>query len=220
MPVNILCEKRIYDVKEEVVIWMPGNAFLPQHYFWVGINPDLWKEDKELHIRQIRFMLEKNQCLGIYLNAFFMEMHEIIHGKMLEEDVLALMVLLKSYGKLLFLYFTKNFSEYWKIFSKEKNNYVIIGAFDGNDEHFLELKNSKDIYFSFGPELLGTHERAQNALKNSPSSRLLFHTGHSDVSIKYIFKKSSLILGVDEDILKNKAEKNYRELLMSVQIKI
>lgn len=209
MPVNLFCEKRVYDVQYEIVYWQPGNPFIPQHLFWAGINPDFWLDDKDFHIRQLNFMLDKNTCVGIGIIPDFLK--EIRYIADLEEIILLNADLLYKHKKYLYIQYSDVFlAEIKNIIEKFKYE-IFVGGFNGDIELFENWKKRDNVHFSFGQEMMGSNDKAQCALQHCFSSNLFLQTGFSDVSIKYLMKKASQILNIEEEILKSKILNNFKK---------
>jgi hypothetical protein len=209
MPVNLFCEKRVYDVQHEIVYWQPGNPFIPQHPFWAAINPDFWLDDKDFHLRQLNFMLVKNMCVGIGIIPDFLK--DLRYVADFEELIFLNLDLLNKYKKYLYIHYSDVFLPEMKNIIEKFKNAVFVGGFNGEMELFEKWNKRDNVIFSFGQELMGTNDKAQCALKHCTSSKIFLQTGFSDVSIKYLIKKASQILNVEEEILNGKILNNFKK---------
>jgi TatD DNase family protein len=85
---------------------------------------------------------------------------------------------------------------------------VIVHGFN-NNENIARVMVNEGFYFSFGKALLGYESNAEKALKNVGRKNFFLETDDSDISIKYIYKKASEILGIDENILQQQIQSNF-----------
>jgi Tat protein secretion system quality control protein TatD with DNase activity len=209
MSVNLFCEKRVYDVQYEIVYWQPGYPFIPQNPFWAGINPDFWLGDKDFHLRQLNFMLDKNRCVGIGIIPDFLE--EVRYIADFEELISLNAELLNKHKKYLYIHYSDVFLPEIKNIVEKFKREIFVGGFNGDMELFEKWKKRNNVLFSFGQELMGANDKAQFALRHCYSSNLFLQTGFSDVSIKYLIKKAGQILNIDEELLKSKILNNFKK---------
>jgi TatD DNase family protein len=85
---------------------------------------------------------------------------------------------------------------------------VIIHGFN-NNENIARVMVNEGFYFSFGKALLGYESNAAKAIKNVGRKNFFLETDDAYISIKYIYKKASELLGIDEDIIKQQIQSNF-----------
>jgi TatD DNase family protein len=68
------------------------------------------------------------------------------------------------------------------------------------------------MYFSFGKALLGYESNAAKAIKNVGRKNFFLETDDADISIKYIYRKASELLGIDEEIIKLQLQSNFERV--------
>jgi TatD DNase family protein len=88
---------------------------------------------------------------------------------------------------------------------------VIIHGYN-NNENIARVLRDNGCYFSFGKALLGYESNAAKAIKSIGRKNFFLETDDADISIKYIYKKASDLLGVDEEILKMQLQSNFETI--------
>jgi TatD DNase family protein len=88
---------------------------------------------------------------------------------------------------------------------------VIIHGFN-NNENIARVMVNEGFYFSFGKALLGYESNAAKAIKNVGRKNFFLETDDADISIKYIYKKASELLGIDEEIIKQQIQSNFENV--------
>jgi TatD DNase family protein len=68
---------------------------------------------------------------------------------------------------------------------------------------------NEGYFFSFGKALLGYDSNAAKAIIKVGRKRFFLETDDADISIKYIYKKASELLGIDEEIVKQQLQNNF-----------
>jgi TatD DNase family protein len=85
---------------------------------------------------------------------------------------------------------------------------VIVHGFN-NNENIARILVSQGLYFSFGKALLGYDSNAAKALKNVGRKNFFLETDDADISIKYIYRKASDLLGIEEEIIQQQIQSNF-----------
>ena len=112
-------------------------------------------------------------------------------------------------NKPLIIHCVKAFNELINCLNLNDNKVpVIIHGFN-NNENIARVMVNEGFYFSFGKALLGYESNAAKAIKNVGRKNFFLETDDADISIKYIYKKASELLGIDEDIIKQQIQSNF-----------
>ncbi|MGZ4044375.1 MAG: TatD family hydrolase, partial [Bacteroidia bacterium] len=116
------------------------------------------------------------------------------------------------YRKPMIIHCVKAFNELVNCLNLNNNEVpVIIHGFN-NNENIARVLLTHGCYFSFGKALLGYESNAAKALKNIGRKNFFLETDDADISIKYIYRRASEILGIDEEILKQQIESNFEAI--------
>jgi TatD DNase family protein len=88
---------------------------------------------------------------------------------------------------------------------------VIVHGFN-NNENIARVMVDQGYYFSFGKALLNYESNAAKALKSVGRKKFFLETDDADLSIKYVYRKASEILGIDEEFLKIQLQDNFEQV--------
>jgi TatD DNase family protein len=115
-------------------------------------------------------------------------------------------------NKPLIIHCVKAFNELINCLNLNDNKVpVIIHGFN-NNENIARVMVNEGFYFSFGKALLGYESNAAKAIKNVGRKNFFLETDDADISIKYIYKKASELLGIDEEIIKQQIQSNFENV--------
>lgn len=92
--------------------------------------------------------------------------------------------------------------------TKAKQTWIIHG-FQGNEQSAEQLLKHNGIYLSLGDVLFKNETKAKGLLCVIPLDKLFLETDVAERSIKDIYEKASLLLGVEKDKLRNDIFNNF-----------
>lgn len=85
---------------------------------------------------------------------------------------------------------------------------VIIHGYN-NNENIMRVLLNEGYLFSFGKALLGFDSNAAKALIKVGRKNFFLETDDADISIKYIYKKASDLLCIEEELVKQQLQSNF-----------
>lgn len=181
------------------------------NYYSYGLHPWYINElNYEDDLRRLEIKADEKRCIAIgecgldKLSKVAMPLQQ----KVFEEHIR----IANHYKKPLIIHCVKAFNELVNALNLNNNEVpVVIHGFN-NNENIARVLLNHGCFFSFGKALLGYESNAAQALKNIGRKNFLLETDDSDISIKYIYKKASEILGVDEEIVKQQVLSNFESI--------
>jgi TatD DNase family protein len=181
------------------------------NYYSYGLHPwyinELTYEDD---LRKLEIKADEKRCIAIGECGLdkLSKVDMSLQLKVFEEHIR----IANHYKKPLIIHCVKAFNELVNALNLNNNEVpVVIHGFN-NNENIARVLLTHGCYFSFGKALLGYESNAAKALKNIGRKNFLLETDDSDISIKYIYKKASEILGVDEEIVKQQVLSNFENI--------
>ena len=187
-----------------------GAPDKPNHYSY-GLHP--WyikKETLEKELENLRIVSHEKRCLAIG-ECGLDKLSKVDFDTQLEtftEQILIANLVKKP----LIIHCVKAFNELLNCLNHNENKVpVIIHGFN-NNENIARVMVNEGIYFSFGKALLGYESNAAKAIKNVGRRNFFLETDDADISIKYIYKKASELLGIDEEIIKMQIQSNFESV--------
>jgi len=208
--INTHTHQQLYDAKIELVNLEVDNNNKPNYYSY-GLHP--WyinKEDYQYKLKAIILKANEKRCLAIgecgldKLSKVDFELQKTIF---LEQIKIANQV-----KKPLIIHCVKAFNELINCLNQSDNAVpVIIHGFNNND-NIAHILLDYGCYFSFGKALLGYESNAAKTLINIGRKNFFLETDDADISIKYIYKKASELLGIEEEILKQQLKSNFETI--------
>ena len=129
-----------------------------------------------------------------------------------EEVFIEQIKLANSIKKPLIIHCVKAFNELINCLSLNDNQVpVIIHGFN-NNENIARVLVNEGYYFSFGKALLSYESNAAKAIIQVGRKNFFLETDDADISIKYIYKKASELLRVDEEIVQQQLKANFERV--------
>lgn len=181
------------------------------NYYSYGLHP--WNIDaasSDEYIRKLEIKANEKRCIAIgecgldKLSKVPFELQETVFVEHIR--------IANHYQKPLIIHCVKAFNELVNCLNLNDNKVpVIIHGFN-NNENIARVLLDNGCYFSFGKALLGYESNAAKAIRNIGRKNFFLETDDSDFSIKYIYKKASEILGIDEEILQQQIQSNFENI--------
>jgi len=208
--INVHTHQQLYDAKIEIVN-LQLDAPDKTNYYSYGLHP--WYIDKDTCYDQLetleRIMHEK-RCLAIgecgldRLSTVPFDLQEAIFVEQVK--------LANRVKKPLIIHCVKAFNELINCLNLNDNEVpVIIHGFN-NNENIARVLVNEGYYFSFGKALLGYESNAAKAIINTGRKNFFLETDDADISIKYIYKKASELLKIDEEIIRQQLQSNFEKV--------
>jgi len=207
MFINIHTHSRIYDAHVELVNLPMDAADKPEHYSY-GLHP--WYIDKDTYISQLehlRIRAHERRCMAI--GECGLDKLSKVDFEFQKEIFTEQVLIANEVKKPLIVHCVKAFNELINILNLNDNAVPVIVHGFNNNENIARVLVNEGIYFSFGKALLGYESNAAKALKNVGRRNFFLETDDADISIKYIYRKASELLGIDEEIIKEQIQKNF-----------
>lgn len=201
---------QLYDAAIEVVNLNIDSTDKPNYYSY-GLHP--WYIDEftyDDYIKRLEIKADEKRCIAIGecgLDKLSKVSFDLQQKAFVEQIRIA-----NKYKKPLIIHCVKAFNELVNCLNLNNNEVpVIIHGFN-NNENIARVLRDNGCYFSFGKALLGYQSNAEKTLKNIGRKNLFLETDDADISIKYIYRKASEILGIDEEILKLQVQSNFETI--------
>jgi len=210
MFINTHTHAQIYDANLELVNLSLDNAEKPNYYSY-GLHP--WyieKETFEDELRLLEIKLNETRCLA--LGECGLDKLSKVDFNLQLEVFEAQIKIANQVKKPLIIHCVKAFNELINCLNLSDNQMpVIIHGFN-NNENIARVMVDQGYYFSFGKALLNYESNAAKALKNVGRKNFFLETDDADLSIKYVYKKASEILGIEEEFLKIQLQSNFERV--------
>jgi len=201
----------MYDAEVEIPVCYPGKHFILTSPCWVSWNFDEWTGEDDFQHRAMEWMLEQTDCIG---PAIIPEKIPSALPDAYLKNFLRHTPVLKY--KKLFILYQENYRErFFRLLEWGGKHTWIIGGFCGTREE-MRMLQELCIAFSFGPELMGYNVPSWEAVIHCPARKMLLHTAFSDVSIKYLYKKTAGILQVEEETFKTILYSNQKQIFNEI----
>ena len=187
-----------------------GSSDKPNHYSY-GIHP--WYIEKETYedqLRELKIMVHEKRCLAI--GECGLDKLSKVDFELQEEVFIEQIKIANHIQKPLIVHCVKAFNELINCLNLNDNAVPVIVHGFNNNENIARILVNQGVYFSFGKALLGYESNAAKAIKNVGRKNFFLETDDADISIKYIYKKASELLGIDEEIIKQQLQGNFEKV--------
>jgi TatD DNase family protein len=205
--INTHTHAQLYDAKIEVVNLDLHVAEKPRYYSY-GLHP--WHIEKETcyeGLELLKNLVHEKRCLA--LGECGLDKLSTVDFALQEEIFAEQIKIANLVRKPLIIHCVKAFNELINCLNLNDNTVpVIIHGFN-NNENIARVLVNEGYYFSFGKALLGYDSNAAKAIIKVGRKRFFLETDDADISIKYIYKKASELLGIDEEIVKQQLQDNF-----------
>lgn len=210
MFINTHTHTQLYDAKLELVNLTIGAVDRPNYYSY-GIHP--WHVDKETCYEQLRLLehyMHEKRCIAI--GECGLDKLSKTDFQLQQEIFIEQIKLANKVKKPLIIHCVKAFNELINCLNLNDNKVpVIIHGFN-NNENIARVMVNEGYYFSFGKALLGYESNAAKAIINVGRKNFFLETDDADISIKYIYKKASELLGIQEEIIQQQLQANFEQV--------
>ena len=211
MFINTHTHRQIYDAKIELVNFMPNMGDEKPNLFSCGLHP--WYidgESKDEQLQSLKHYSMDKRCLAI--GECGLDKLSKVDFNLQKDVFLEQITLANQIKKPLIIHCVKAFNELINCLNDADNQVpVVIHGFN-NNENIARVMVDQGYFFSFGKALLGYESNAAKALVNVGRKNFFLETDDADLSIKYIYKKASEILGVKEDVLMDQLQSNFERV--------
>ncbi|MGZ4089342.1 MAG: TatD family hydrolase [Bacteroidia bacterium] len=181
------------------------------NYYSYGLHPWYIEEFAyEEQLRKLEIKADEKRCIAI--GECGLDKLSKVDFELQEKVFIEQIRIANYYRKPMIIHCVKAFNELVNCLNLNNNEVpVIIHGFN-NNENIARVLLTHGCYFSFGKALLGYESNAAKALKNIGRKNFFLETDDADISIKYIYRRASEILGIDEEILKQQIESNFEAI--------
>ncbi len=209
MFINIHTHSQLYDAQVEIVNLFVGKGERTNFYSY-GIHPWYVKDDYAYELDHLRNIAKEKRCIAIG-ECGLDKMSSVdfaLQQEVFEEQI----KLANELNKPLIIHCVKAFNELINCLNLNDNKVpVIIHGFN-NNENIARILKEQGYYFSFGKALLGYESNAAKAIKTVGRKVFFLETDDADLSIKYVYRKASELLGIDEEIIKLQMVENFKSV--------
>lgn len=205
--INIHTHTQLYDAKIEVVNLGVDASEKTNHYSY-GLHP--WRIDKaDYHekLRHLAVIAAEKKCLAI--GECGLDKLSTVNFELQEEVFIEQIHLANKLNKPLIVHCVKAFNELINCLNLNNNKVPVIVHGFNNNENIAKVLQTHGCLFSFGKALLGYESNASKIIKTIGRKNIFLETDDADISIKYIYKKASELLGVDEEFVKVQIQSNF-----------
>ncbi len=207
MFINTHTHKQLYDAKIELVNLRLGDREKPNHYSY-GLHPwHIEKETCEEQLRELRIAVHEKRCLAV--GECGLDKLSKVDFVLQQEVFVEQIRIANEVKKPLIIHCVKAFNELVNCLNLNDNQVPVIVHGFNNNENIARILVNEGLHFSFGKALLGYDSNAAKAIKNVGRKNFFLETDDADISIKYIYRKASDILGIDEEIIKQQLQANF-----------
>lgn len=210
MFINTHTHSQLYDAKLELVNLNLGDSDKTNYYSY-GIHP--WYIEKDTYHQKLELLkmcVHEKRCLAI--GECGLDKLSKVDFSLQQETFIEQIKIANQIKKPLIIHCVKAFNEMINCLNDAENTVpVIIHGFN-NNENIARVLVDQGYYFSFGKALLGFDSNASKAIKQVGRKFLFLETDNADISIKYIYKKASEILGIEEKILQQQIQENFNKV--------
>jgi TatD DNase family protein len=181
------------------------------NYYSYGLHPCyINNDDYDDKLKLIALKSNEKRCLAIGecgLDKLSKVDFELQQTVFLEHIKIA-----NKIKKPLIIHCVKAFNELINCLNQSDNEVPVVIHGYNNNENIAHVLLDYGCYFSFGKALLGYDSNAAKAIKNIGRKNFFLETDDADISIKYIYKKASELLGIEEEILKQQLVSNFENV--------
>ncbi len=207
--INIHTHSQLYDAQVEIVNLFVGKGERTNFYSY-GIHPWYVKDDYTYELDHLRNIAKEKRCIAIG-ECGLDKMSSVdfaLQQEVFEEQI----KLANELNKPLIIHCVKAFNELINCLNLNDNKVpVIIHGFN-NNENIARILKEQGYFFSFGKALLGYESNAAKAIKTIGRKVFFLETDDADLSIKYVYRKASELLGIDEEIIKAQIVENFKSV--------
>jgi TatD DNase family protein len=208
--INTHTHSQLYDAKIEVVNLAVGSTDKPNYYSY-GMHPwFIQPETWQYRLEELENVVNEKRCIAIG-ECGLDKLSKVSFALQLEVFNEQIRIA-NRVNKPLIIHCVKAFNELINCLTHGDNKVpVIIHGFN-NNENIARVMVNEGFYFSFGKALLGYDSNAARAIKNVGRKNFFLETDDADISIKYIYKKASELLGIDEEIVQQQLQSNFERV--------
>jgi TatD DNase family protein len=208
--INIHTHAQLYDAKIELVNLTP-DASEKTNFYSYGLHPnELSKANCDEKLEALRRVVYEKRCLAV--GECGLDKLSSVDFELQEEIFIEQIKLANQVKKPLIIHCVKAFNELMNCLNLNDNSVpVIIHGFN-NNENIARVIMQQGYYFSFGKALLGYESNAAKAIIQVGRKKFFLETDSADISIKYIYRKASELLRIDEEILQEQLMSNFENV--------
>lgn len=210
MFINTHTHAQVYDAKMELVNLTLETTEKPNHYSY-GLHPWHIEEDTyDAQLDKLHILAHEKRCLAI--GECGLDKLSSVDFKLQELVFIEQIKIANDIKKPLIIHCVKAFNELINCLNLNDNQVPVIVHGFNNNENIARILVSQGYYFSFGKALLGYESNAAKAIKNVGRKNFFLETDDADLSIKYVYRKASELLGIDEEIIKQQLQSNFESV--------
>jgi TatD DNase family protein len=205
--INSHTHVQLYDAKIEVVNLGIGARDRANYYSY-GLHP--WYIEKETcytQLEELKVVAHEKRCLAI--GECGLDKLSKVDFSLQEEIFIEQIKIANQIKKPLIIHCVKAFNELINCLNLNDNKVPVIVHGFNNNENIARILVNEGLYFSFGKALLGYDSNAAKAIRSVGRKNFFLETDDADISIKYIYKKASELLAIDEEIIKEQLKHNF-----------
>jgi TatD DNase family protein len=208
--INTHTHAQIFDAGIELVNIFPGDQERPK-FFSCGLHPRyINRDDYREKLEEVEHAAAAKSCLAI--GECGLDKLSSVDLDLQQEVFNAHIRIANSLGKPMIVHCVKSFNELINCLNLGNNEMpVVIHGFN-NNENIASVLADHGCYFSFGKALLGYDSNASRAIRNVGRRRFFLETDDADISIKYIYRKASQLLGIEEEIIAAQLQSNFEQV--------
>ena len=211
--INTHTHQQLYDAKLELVNLGMTRSGDTNHYSY-GLHPwyiEAQSADEELE--RLNHIAREPRCMAI--GECGLDKLSKVEFALQERVFIEHIRIANDIGKPLIIHCVKAFNELINCLNLNDNKVpVIIHGFN-NNENIARVLVNEGYFFSFGKALLGYESNAAKAIKNVGRKNFFLETDDADISIKYIYRKASELLGVSEEIMQQQLQANFERVFQT-----
>lgn len=210
MFINTHTHSQLYDAKIELVNLAIGSADKPNYYSY-GLHP--WYIDKETYqhqLQELRIIVHEKRCLAV--GECGLDKLSKVDFELQQEVFIEQIKIANEVGKPLIIHCVKAFNELINCLNLNDNKMPVVVHGFNNNENIARILVNEGMYFSFGKALLGYESNAAKAIKTVGRKNFFLETDDADISIKYIYRKASELLGIEEEFIKEQLQSNFERV--------
>jgi len=205
--INTHTHSQIHDAKIEIVN-LPIDSRDKPNYYSYGLHP--WYIKKETcydELEKLQNLVYEKRCIAI--GECGLDKLSEVNFALQQEIFTEQIKIANEIKKPLIIHCVKAFNELINCLNLNDNKVPVIVHGFNNNENIARVMVNEGYYFSFGKALLGYESNAAKAIKNVGRKKFFLETDDADLSIKYVYKKASELLGIDEEIIQQQLQSNF-----------
>jgi TatD DNase family protein len=213
--INTHTHAQLYDARIEIVNLGIGTSAKPNYYSY-GLHPWFIQPDSAHEkLEELENVVHEKRCVAV--GECGLDKLSKVPFALQQEVFIKQVKIANRVNKPLIIHCVKAFNELINCLNMNDNKVpVIIHGFN-NNENIARVMVNEGYYFSFGKALLGYDSNAAKALKNVGRKKFFLETDDADISIKYIYRKASELLGIDEEIIQEQLKANF-EIVFNIKL--